>query len=293
MTAILIALALAAPERVVVVAKPVEPPGVLARLGKRLAAAARRLYERDDDDVARGNALLAQDDAQGALAEYDKARARLPEDPGVAFDRATAMLKIDAAMAGAASSEAARALQRGDAALKPKAAYQMALSLETMGQADEAVREYGAALALDPDDVDSKVNLELLLRTQEQRRRNPAGQPQKDRPAQQGQQQKPEPQKGEAQRKQQQAPAEKPAQAQQQQPSQQPDPANPQQSNAQDPDQQRQKPEPKAGSDKPVDRTEAERLLDALRASEKNLQVWRFAKKKTDLRKRSESEKDW
>jgi hypothetical protein len=42
-----------------------------------------------------------------------------------------------------------------------------------------------------------------------------------------------------------------------------------------------------------VDRSEAQRLLDALRASEKQLQTWRFAKKKTDVRKRSDPEKDW
>jgi tetratricopeptide (TPR) repeat protein len=292
MSALLIALALAAPERVVVVARPVEPPGLLERLGKRMAAATRRLYERDDEGVARGNALLAQDDAQGALAEYDKARARLPEDPGVAFDRATALLKVDAKLAPEAASEAARALQRGGPALKPKAAYQMALALEGMGQADDALRQYGAALALDPDDVDSKVNLELLLRTEEQRRKSPAGQPRPNQAAQQGEQQKPEPQKGEAQRKQQESPAQKPTQGQEPQP-QQPDPANPQQSASQQPDKQREKADPKAGSEKPVDRTEAERLLDALRASEKNLQIWRFAKKKTEVRKRSDLEKDW
>ena len=58
MSALLIALALAAPERVVVVARPVEPPGLLERLGKRMAAATRRLYERDDEGVARGNGLV-------------------------------------------------------------------------------------------------------------------------------------------------------------------------------------------------------------------------------------------
>jgi len=291
MTAALLALLLAAPERVVVVAKEAKPPGFFENLQKRLGRAARRLYERDDDDVVRGNALLSQDDAQGALAEYDKARARLPEDAGVAFDRATALLKIDTAMAGAAASEASRALQHGEAALKPKAAYQSALALESMGQAEDAVRQYGTALGLDPDDVDSKVNLELLLRTQEQRRRNPTGQPRENQPSQQGSQQKPEPQKGEAERKQQESQPQKPAQGQEQQPQQ--DAAGKEQSAGQDPEKQQKQPaEPKA-SDKPVDRTEAQRLLDALRASEKNLQIWRFAKKKTDLRKRGDVDKDW
>jgi tetratricopeptide (TPR) repeat protein len=308
MTVALLALLLAAPERVVLVAKQTEPPGFFARLERSLGRAARRLYERDDEDVARGSALLAQDQPQAALREYDKALARLPDDPGVAFNRATALLKIDPSMAGAAASESGRALQQGNAVLKPKAAYQLGFAIEAMGRAEEAMREYGVALALDPDDVDSKVNLELLLRTQEQRRRNPSGQRRDDRPSQEGAQQKPEPQKGDAQSRQQPSPQQQPPQkspqeqppGQQQKPdaqehqsrdeqgqaAQQPGAGEPRQSPPQDPSRS-------AGSEKPVDRTEAQRLLDALRASEKNLQTWRFAKKKTETRKRSDPEKDW
>ena len=109
MTAAVLALLIATPERVVVVAKKAEPPGFLARMGKSLRGIVRGLYERDDDDVAVGNALLAQGDPEGALREYDKARARLPDDPGVAFDRAAALLKLDPSKAGAAAGEAGRA----------------------------------------------------------------------------------------------------------------------------------------------------------------------------------------
>jgi tetratricopeptide (TPR) repeat protein len=294
MTAAVLALLLAAPDRVVVVAKKVEPPGFLAGMGKSLRGIARGLYERDDDDVALGNALLAQDDPEGALREYDKARARLPDDPGVAFDRAAALLKLDPSKAADAAGEAGRALQAADAALKPKAAYQLALATESMGQPDEAVRQYGAALALDPDDVDSKVNLELLLRTQRQRRQNPVGKPSEDKPRQQGVQQKPEPQKGDAPRKQEQSAPQKASSGQQPDPQQKDDPqGHAAQQQEQNPEQKPQAASPGAGSEKPLDRTEAQRLLDALRASEKNLETWRFAKKKTEVRKRSDPEKDW
>jgi tetratricopeptide (TPR) repeat protein len=292
MTAAVLALLLAAPDRVVVVAKKVEPPGFLARMGTSLRGIARGLYERDDGDVALGNALLAQDDSEGALREYDKARARLPDDPGVAFDRAAALLKLDPSKAADAAGEAGRALQAADAALKPKAAYQLALATESMGQPDEAVRQYGAALALDPDDVDSKVNLELLLRTQRQPRQNPVGKPSEDQPRQQGAQQKPEPQKGDAPRKQEQSAPQKASSGQQ---PQQEDESrgHAAQQQGQNPEQKPQAATPEAGSEKPLDRTEAQRLLDALRASEKNLETWRFAKKKTEVRKRSDPEKDW
>lgn len=283
MSALLVALLLAAPERMVVVAKKARPPGLFERLRKPVESALSRLYQREDEDVARGNALAAQGDPDGALREYDKARARRPDDPRIAYDRASVLLKMDPRAAPVAAAEASQALQNGDAALKPKAAYQLALATEAMGQAEDAIRQYGAALALDPDDVDSKVNLELLLRTQEQRRQSPAGQPKENKPAQQGGQEKPQPQQGDASKKQDQARPEDPGAAQQK-----PDPQ--QQSQEQRP----QAPRPDtARPDKPVDRSEAQRLLDALRASEKQLQTWRFAKKKTDQRKRSEPEKDW
>jgi len=292
-TAAILALLMAAPERVVLIAKEKDAPGFFARLEKSLAGAARRLYQREDDDVVRGNAILAQGDPQEALKEYDKARARLPDDPGVAFDRATGLLKVDAKMAGAAAAEAQRALEHGDAGLKPKAAYQLALALEGTGEADSAIRQYGAALALDPEDVDSKVNLELLLRSEERQRRNPAGRPREDQPSRQGEQQKPAPRKDDADRKQQASPTPQPPSGTEQQRKQQQDPSGQQQSAGQEEkDKQQQAGQPRGGSEKPMDRSEAQRLLDALRASEKNLQPWRFAKQKTTV-KRRDFDKDW
>jgi hypothetical protein len=291
MTPLLLALLVAAPERVVLVAKRTEPPGIFSRLRGSVRRATERLYRREDGDMARGNALAAQDDPEAALREYDRARARMPEDPRIAFDRATVLLKLDASKAAEASSEAAQALQHGDAALKPKAAYDLALADEALGHTEEAVRQYGAALALDPADTDSKVNLELLLRAQQERRQNPAGQPKPDQLPRHGGEQKPEAQKGDASRKQEQSsPPEDPGTGQRQQgeAQQRPDPAAPEQGKSE--------PQPRtgeAGNEKPMDRSEAQRLLDALRASEKNLQTWRFAEKKADVRKRSDPEKDW
>lgn len=283
MSALLLTLLLAPPERVVVVARKPEPPGFFEQVGRPLLRAFERLYQREDDDVARGNALAAQDDPEGALREYDKARAREPDDPRIAYDRASVLLKMDAKAAPVAAAEASQALQNGDSALKPKAAYQLALATEAMGHADDAVRQYGAALALDPDDVDSKVNLELLLRTRKEKRAAPAGQPKEEKPAQQKADQKPQPQQGEAAKQQQESQPSDPKSAQR--PEEQPEQQQAQKQQAQQKQQSAQ--------EKPLDRTEAQRLLDALRASEKQLQTWRFAKKKTDLRKRSDPEKDW
>ena len=287
MTPLLVVLLLAAPERMVMVAKKAEPQGALERLRRPVERALRRLVEREDEDVARGNALAAEGDPDGALQRYDKARARFPDDPRLAYDRATVLLKMDPKAAPVAAAEASQALQKGDASLKPKAAYDLALAMEAMGQPDDAVRQYGAALGLDPDDVDSKVNLELLLRTQKEQKQSSAGKPGEKQPPQQGGQKDPQQQPAEGAQKQQQSQPQEPDPRKQQQPGQ--DPQEQQQR-----EQAQQKPRPQeARPDKPVDRSEAERLLDALRASEKQLQTWRFAKNKTEKRKRSEPEKDW
>ena len=290
MRAVLVALLVAAPERVVLVAKPAERPGIFSRVRGTVLRAVERLYRREDDDVAHGNALVAQDDPEAALREYDRARARMPDDPEIAFDQATVLLKLDPSKAAEAASEAAQALQRGNSTLKPKAAYDLALASEALGHPDEAVRQYGAALALDPADTDSKVNLELLLRAQDQRRQSPAGQPKPDQLPRQGGEQKPQAQQGDASRKQQQSPPQDPGAGQHEQ-----DPAQPRQDPTAE-QQGKEQPQPRTGeaaNDKPMDRSEAQRLLDALRASEKNLQTWRFAKKKSDARDRSDTAKDW
>ena len=287
---LLLAMLLAAPERVVVVARKAEKPGIFVKMGNALESAFHRLFQKEDAQVGHANQLAAQGDPEGALKEYDKARERLAEDPALQVDRAGALLKIpDPSGPPAASTEAAQALQHAESTpLRAQAAYTLGLAQEGMGQPEEAIKSYTGALAIDPDDVYSKVNLELLLRTQEERKqKQQAGQPKdqkqqsKDQP-----QQKPDSSKGEEQKKQEQKQAgeQKKEDQKQQQPQQQ------DQQPQQKPDEKRQR---QAQEQKPVDRTEAERLLDALRASEKNLQAWRFAKKKEKEPRRSEPEKDW
>jgi tetratricopeptide (TPR) repeat protein len=281
---LLLALLLCVPERVTIVARRAEKRTALARLESTLGAAWKRLYEKEDEQVGHGNALAARSDAEGALKVYDAARPRLGDDPALSFDRSTALLKVpDPSAAAEASSEAARAFERGDPSLKPMAAYQRALAAESMGQPDDAMKLYASALALDPEDVDSKVNLELLLRTQEDRKKQQAGRPQptpqkKDQP-----QQQPDPPKGQDQQGQDKQAGK---QEQKKQDDAQPQPGP-------DPQAKAQEKKPQPSEQKAPDRSEADRLLDALRTSEKNLQMWRFAKKSSKEARRSEVEKDW
>jgi tetratricopeptide (TPR) repeat protein len=273
-------LLLAAPERVVVIARPAEKPGFFQKLGKALSGAAHRLYEKPDPDVDQGNALAMQNDPEGALEAYDRALERLPHSPELHLNRANQMLKLGSDHAMRAHDESKKAMETGDRSLKARAAFDLALSDEELGNPDEAIKAYEQTLALDPDDRDAKVNLELLLKSKEERKqKQPQQQPQSQQNKQDQQQQQPDKNKGEQQQQQQQ---QKEAGDKKEEQKEQP-----QQAKQQDKQQQQQ------AEDKPVDRSEAERLLDALRAGEKNLQVWRFAKDKHKEARRGEVEKDW
>ena len=268
---LLCAILLAAPERVVVMARKPEKPGLAARASQGLSRAFRRLYEKTDSDVDEGNALSARNDAENALKAYDRALQRLPESPELRFDRANTLLKLEAQSAPEAAKEAAYALEHGGAALKPRAAFDLGLANEAMGRPDEAINAYEQALALDPSDADSKVNLELLLRSNEERKQKQAGKPQQDKQKQEGKdpdkqqsqggEQKPDPKKeaGDQQRQEQKQPSRHPGEEQ-----------------APRPEEKKQA----QASEKPVDRSEAE-------------QPWRFAREKTKERQRRDAEKDW
>lgn len=286
----LLALLSAAPERVVLVAKPEGAPGLFHKLSAGLGKAAHRLYQREDADVAQGNALAAQNDPEGSLKAYDRALERLPDSAELHYDRAGQMLKLGAEHAKKAHEEALQALQTPEKSLKAFAAFELGLSDEQLGHPDEAMKDYQQALALDPGDADAKVNLELLLKTQEERKQNQQQQQQQSKEKNQQEKQKPDKSKGEEQQKDQQKQAgqqeeKKKKEEEEQQAGQQQEPT--------DQEKKEKKKEQAAAEQKPVDRSEAERLLDALRAGEKNLQLWRFARDKRKEARHGDVEKDW
>jgi len=293
MIALLLAVLLAQPAAVEAKKPPAHGQSLADRAGRTL----RRLVEKPEPHVTQGNARAAAGDADGALQAYEKAE--VPEHgvaaAALAHDRASALLRSgDAHVAPEAVQEANRALLEGDAPLQAMGAYDLGYALEQSGRPDEAIEAYARALQLDPRDRDAKVNLELLLRQElrKEKQPNPMGKPDKDKKQQAGKddqqkqsgkdEQRKDPQKQAGQDPQkQQTGQEKPEEQQQGQASQQAQP-----------DKAGEKKELQAAANRPMDRSEAQRLLDALRAGEKNLQIWRFGKQKAKER-RTDVEKDW
>ena len=278
----------------------------LSRAADAVGSAVRRLWKQEEPHALAGNAKAAAGDVDGALADYDEAEKKLPAgDPqaALAFDRSSALLKGAQEAAPKALEQALRAGESSDPSLRAKAAYNAALALEQAGKPEEAIKAYGQALSLDPGDVDSKVNLELLLRTDEQKKQQSAGpqdpdakkkpQDQKAKDQQKAQGEKKDEQEKKDQQEQQKK--EEDEKKKQEEKEAQPKPQEQKDKEQKEQQQQADKDKPPEKQEAPQEqlgRSEAQRLLDAARAGEKNLQTWRFGKK-ADPRKRHAAEKDW
>lgn len=242
-----------------------------------------RLWHRNDPDVDEGNTRALQNDPEGAMNAYDRALERHPDSAELHLNRAGQLLKLGSDHAKQAHDESLLAMQSPDRVIKERGAFDLGLSYEAMGNPDEAMKAYQQALTLDPSDRDAKANLELLLKTQQQKKPNQQQQEQQQSKDQkQDQKQEQQKSKGDDQQQKQQQQQAGDQQEQKKQEQQEPQQAKPE-----------EKKQQQAQEQKPVDRSEAERLLDALRAGEKNLQVWRFAKEKRKDARRGDVEKDW
>ncbi|MFL5373054.1 MAG: tetratricopeptide repeat protein [Myxococcales bacterium] len=284
---------------------------VAAGFWTQAGRAVRRLWEKPEPSVVTGNALAASGDVDGAIKAYEGAKVpeNSPADAALAFNRASALLRRgDTDAAPRALADSTKALQQGDASVKPLAAYDLGYALEQSGKPEEAVNAYAQALALDPTDRDAKVNLELLLkeeqrnkkqqqsvgRPDEQKNQKQQGKDDKQKKQQGGQPQDNQAPKPGEEKKNDKAQASKNGKQQDQ--DQKGDQGKEQRSSAQEQPDREPTQDGKARRtgkepDKSLDRSEAQRLLDALQAGEKNLQVWRFTRKKRE--RQSDVEKDW
>jgi hypothetical protein len=272
-----------------------------------------RLWKKPLPEVVAAQEKIRKGDAPAAVDILDKVTDQLkePRDQGVlAFDKSAALLMVGKQGAPRAADEARRALDEPASEVHAPAAYNLGFALADQGKRDEAIDAYGKSLQLEATDIDAKYNLELLLREKQEQQQGGQGNKKDDKPSQDDKDKDKQRSKGEDDQQQKQdskdqKDQDKDKQEKQSQPkSEDKDQQKPDQ--GKDPKQdkaQGQKPEQEPPRDKkdqqqqaqqrPVDRTEAQRLLDALRASEKNLQVWRFGQRRAQPARPRDVEKDW
>ena len=117
-----------------------------------------------------GNAAFKAGKAEDALGEYDKAAAKLPTDPGVQFNRGTALYSLSR------WDEAAEAFLRATEAKAPErkasAFYNLGNALYQSKKFKEAAAAFKKSLAYDAGDPRAKWNLELALRKKADEEKN-------------------------------------------------------------------------------------------------------------------------
>jgi len=258
-------------------------------------------FVAEQPQVGQGNEKLLSGDAAGALERYDAAGQATGPHPEIDYDRGNALY---AQGRHAEAREAWKKALEGDraGALSSRALQNMGNALDAVGDHQGAARTFAEALRRDPANEDARYNLEVLLRRKGAGQGKPKdegqdGSKQQQGPPDQGQGQQPRPQPQGAKG---QEPKPEPR------PGQQPDQQQDERRSAGDQqrrDQGKQGQPPEAGERKPGPEgeragarpdgpgtQEAERLLDAMRARERNMPLTPAVRK--DGRRR-ESSRDW
>ena len=113
-------------------------------------------------DAEQGNAAMKAGKAEDALGAYDRAAAKLGNDPALRFDRGTALYGLS--RYEEAAQEFLRATEAKDGNLKASAFYNLGNAFAKASKLKEAIEAYKRSLALEPRDQKAKANLELAQR---------------------------------------------------------------------------------------------------------------------------------
>ncbi len=204
--------------------------------------------------VMEGNQLFTQEKYDEANNKYRDALVNNPENPKIHFNIGATQYKKN--KYEEAMTDFEKSLAVDDILVQSKAYYNMGNTLFRMGKLPESILAYTQALKLNPDDEDAKYNLELArrkLKEQAQKQNNQQQQQQNQQKQQQEQQQQQQNQQQEEQEK----------EDQQQEPKQE---------QSEEEQEQQQQEQAKPEDQKEISREEAERILNALKEDEKDLQ---------------------
>ena len=218
--------------------------------------------------VKEGNESYEEGRFADAEAEYKKALLKDPVSPSATFNVGDAYYKQQR------YDEAARTFQTYSAMEKnpessSRALYNVGNTLFKQNKFEESIEAYKQALRHNPNDDDARYNLELAkekLKQQQQQQKKDQNKNQEQKQDQQQQQQKQDQQQKQNQDQQQQ-----------------------QQQNQQQNQQQQPQPQPQVAQQNKLPKEQADRILDALRNSEKEIQKQLRKREGTRIR----AEKDW
>lgn len=192
--------------------------------------------------VDKGNTAFEKAEYQRALDYYHQAEVERPETPELDYNIAGALYK------DGKYEEAADKLQKSmvteDVTKEAAAHYNMGNVEYRMGDYQKAIQSYQRSLELNPDDIDAKYNLELARKMLKEQMK-PENQQQQQEQQQQQQQQDQE--------------------QEQQQPEQQ-------QQQEQEEQNQQQQSQPQERNEDEMSKEDAERILNAIKDDEKDLQ---------------------
>lgn len=194
------------------------------------------------ESVRLGNAAFRQQQYSDALEQYQIAETEIPESPELDYNIAGVLHhqeKYEEAI-----DKYNRALNSQDMLLHTRSLFNLGNTYYRMGDFPNAITYFQKALEADPDDLDAKFNLELARKMLKDNM-----QPEKQEQQQQQQQQQEQQNQDNQQQQQQQQQEQQPDQEQQEQ------------------EQQQQTQEPK-----PISKEDAERILNALKDDEQNVQ---------------------
>lgn len=135
-----------------------------------MAVAGFSPFQAEERNVREGNERVAAGDAAGALPHYSAAEAAVGSRPEIDYDRGVALFRQG--RADEARDAWRQALQRGAGPLSSRSSQNIGNALAALGDREGAKQAFVEALRQDPRNEDARFNLEVLLRKEQEERRN-------------------------------------------------------------------------------------------------------------------------